>query len=131
MSQYGKFSKLSVIIFSFCSFFQGQFLQTGVQFTFAAMTADTENKSLHCLLCNSRVGVSTRNSCPIFQQNVTSSERTVAATIGIVLNQELSQETVHSDVVSKFYIKSGFLNCNFPTLNYLFVFRYVKSALNF
>lgn len=66
------------------------------------MTADTENKSVHCLLCNSRVGVSTRNSCFIFQQNVTTSDRTVAATIGLVLNQEVTEETAHSDVVSIF-----------------------------
>lgn len=69
------------------------------------MTADTENKSMHCLLCNSRVGVSTRNSCPIFQQNVTTSDRTVAATLGLVLNQELTEETVHSDVVCKKCLK--------------------------
>jgi len=72
------------------------------------MTADTEKeqnaapKSTHCLICNSRVGVSTRNSLEIFHKTVvTTSERPLSYTIGAVLGQEMSEDSVHSNVICK------------------------------
>ena len=73
------------------------------------MTADTEKEqnaapktSTHCLICNSRVGVSTRNSVEIFQNTVvTTSERPLSFTVGAVLGQEITEETVHSTVICK------------------------------
>lgn len=73
------------------------------------MTADTEKEqsaaprtSTQCLICNSRVGVSTRNSLEIFQKTiVTTSERPLSFTIGSVLGSEISEDTVHSNVICK------------------------------
>lgn len=90
------------------------------------MTADAENKSMHCLLCNSRVGVSTRNTCPIFQQNVTTSDRTVAATIGLVLNQEITQETTHSDVVGILFLLGVSCTIKFTNMQNLCHFLYMQ-----
>nr|CAD7258250.1 unnamed protein product [Timema shepardi] len=73
------------------------------------MTADTDKEqtqnsknNTYCLLCNSRVGVSSRNSLEIFQNTyVTSSERPVASSIGAFLEHEITEDTVHSNVICK------------------------------
>lgn len=69
------------------------------------MTADTEKNSLAksttCLICDASVGVSTRNSCPIFHQNVTTSDKPVSKIIGFILGLEIVEELVHSVVVCK------------------------------
>ncbi|XP_073987260.1 uncharacterized protein [Rhodnius prolixus] len=67
------------------------------------MTADslTEKGSIVCLICNASVGVSTRNSCPIFQYNVTSSEQPVANILSVILGQEVRKELVHSEIICK------------------------------
>jgi KRAB domain-containing zinc finger protein len=69
------------------------------------MTADTEktsaSKNTSCLICDASVGVSTRNSCPIFQQHVTTSDKPVYKIIGLVLDLELREDLVHSVVVCK------------------------------
>lgn len=69
------------------------------------MTADTEKnplaKNTTCLICDASVGVSTRNSCPIFHQNVTTSDKPVSKIIGFVLGLEIVEELVHSVVVCK------------------------------
>nr|CAD7588742.1 unnamed protein product [Timema genevievae] len=49
-----------------------------------------------------RVGVSSRNSLEIFQNTyVTSSERPVASSIGAFLEHEITEDTVHSNVICK------------------------------
>lgn len=66
------------------------------------MTADSEKDSTHCLICNSKVGVSTRNSIRIFNENsLTSSEKPLADIICAVLETDLNEESVHSVVVCK------------------------------
>ncbi|XP_076680788.1 uncharacterized protein LOC143375490 isoform X3 [Andrena cerasifolii] len=66
------------------------------------MTADLEKDSTHCLICNSKVGVSTRNSIRIFNENsVTVSEKPLVDTICAVLETDLSEENVHSLVICK------------------------------
>ncbi|XP_046676340.1 zinc finger protein 623-like isoform X2 [Homalodisca vitripennis] len=69
------------------------------------MTADTEktsaNKNTTCLICDASVGVSTRNSCPIFHQNVTTSDKPIFKVIGLVLGVEVQENLVHSAVVCK------------------------------
>ncbi|XP_046989560.1 zinc finger protein 37-like [Schistocerca americana] len=72
------------------------------------MTPDTEkeqnnsSKTTHCLICNSRVAVSSRNSCNIFHKyTVTSTEKPISYTIGTVLGVEMSEDTVHSHVICK------------------------------
>lgn len=72
------------------------------------MTADTDrghnttSKNTHCLICNSKVAVSSRNSCNIFHKyTVTSTDKPVSYTISTVLGQELNEETAHSHVICK------------------------------
>ncbi|OAD54534.1 hypothetical protein WN48_06643 [Eufriesea mexicana] len=66
------------------------------------MTADSEKDSTHCLICNSKVGVSTRNSIRIFNENsVTSSEKPLLDIICTVLETDLNEENVHSLVICK------------------------------
>ena len=66
------------------------------------MTADLEKDSTHCLICNSKVGVSTRNSIRIFNENsVTVSEKPLVDTICAVLETDLNEENVHSLVICK------------------------------
>ncbi|XP_076756055.1 uncharacterized protein LOC143426465 [Xylocopa sonorina] len=66
------------------------------------MTADSEKDNTHCLICNSKVGVSTRNSIRIFNENsVTSSEKPLVDIICTVLETDLNEENVHSRVICK------------------------------
>lgn len=66
------------------------------------MTADSEKDSTHCLICNSKVGVSTRNSIRIFnEESVTSSEKPLIDIICTVLETDLNEENVHSLVICK------------------------------
>ncbi|XP_017875013.1 zinc finger protein 714-like [Ceratina calcarata] len=66
------------------------------------MTADSEKDNTHCLICNSKVGVSTRNSIRIFnEESVTSSEKPLVDIICTVLETDLNEENVHSLVICK------------------------------
>lgn len=69
------------------------------------MTADTEripsSKNTTCLICDASVGVSTRNSCPIFHQHVTTSDKPIYKIIDLVLDLEVTEDLVHSVVVCK------------------------------
>lgn len=65
------------------------------------MTADADKGNIVCLICNASIGVSTRNSCPIFKYNVTSSEQPVANILSVILGQEVRQELVHSEIICK------------------------------
>lgn len=69
------------------------------------MTPDSEklppNKNTTCLICDASVGVSTRNSCLIFQQHVTTSDKPVAKIIELVLDLEVEENLVHSIVICK------------------------------
>lgn len=56
----------------------------------------------HCLVCNSRVSVSTRNSYQIFNNQVqTCSERPVNCIMSTVLGKELTETNVHSLIICK------------------------------
>ncbi|XP_012265939.1 zinc finger protein ZFP2-like isoform X2 [Athalia rosae] len=66
------------------------------------MTADAEKDCTHCLICNSKVGVSTRNSVKIFgSTSVAATEKPLVDIICSVLDVELNKESVHSLVVCK------------------------------
>ncbi|KAF6215355.1 hypothetical protein GE061_010107 [Apolygus lucorum] len=67
------------------------------------MTADSDKNQANivCLICNASIGVSTRNNCPIFHFNVTSSEQPVANILSVVLGQEVRKEFVHSEIICK------------------------------
>ncbi|KAK7868949.1 hypothetical protein R5R35_002583 [Gryllus longicercus] len=72
------------------------------------VTADNEKeqsstpKNTNCLICNSRLGVSSRNSCEIFHKTLlTSSEKPVSTLIGTFLEQEVTEDSVHSHVICK------------------------------
>ncbi|XP_015592351.1 zinc finger protein 37 [Cephus cinctus] len=66
------------------------------------MTADSDKDCTHCLICNSKVGVSTRNSVRIFSGNsVTASEKPLVDTICSVLELELTEQNTHSLVICK------------------------------
>ncbi|XP_046602152.1 zinc finger protein 300 isoform X1 [Neodiprion pinetum] len=66
------------------------------------MTADGEKDCTHCLICNSKVGVSTRNSVRIFgSTSVGSTEKPLVNTICSVLDVELTEDTAHSLVMCK------------------------------
>ncbi|EZA61757.1 hypothetical protein DMN91_004497 [Ooceraea biroi] len=66
------------------------------------MTADSDKDCTHCLVCNSKVGVSTRNSVRIFNDSiVTTSEKPLADIIAAVLEIDVNEECVHSLVICK------------------------------
>lgn len=66
------------------------------------MTADFDKDSTHCLVCNSKVGVSTRNSVRIFNDSsVTTSEKPLVNIIATVLEIDVNEESVHSLVICK------------------------------
>lgn len=66
------------------------------------MTADSDKDCTHCLVCNSKVGVSTRNSVRIFNDStVTTSEKPLADVIATVLETDVNEESVHSLVICK------------------------------
>lgn len=88
------------------------------------MTADLEKDSTHCLICNSKVGVSTRNSIRIFNENsVTVSEKPLVDTICAVLETDLNEENVHSLVICKKCYKLFNEVNNTPTSVFLVVKR--------
>lgn len=64
------------------------------------MTADSDKDCTHCLVCNSKVGVSTRNSVRIFNDSTTS-EKPLADIIATVLETDVNEESVHSLVICK------------------------------
>ncbi|XP_034934486.1 zinc finger protein 568-like [Chelonus insularis] len=66
------------------------------------MTTDSNKDSTHCLICNSKVGVSTRNSVRIFDAAVNVDlNKPILKTIGSILEKEIVEENAHSDVVCK------------------------------
>ncbi|XP_014601679.1 PREDICTED: zinc finger protein 2 homolog [Polistes canadensis] len=66
------------------------------------MTADYEKDITHCLICNNKVGVSTRSSIRIFNEtSVTTSEKPLVDTICTVLEVNINEETAHSLVICK------------------------------
>lgn len=66
------------------------------------MTADSKKNSTHCLVCNSKIGVSTRNSIQVFNDtSLLPSNKSLIDTICTVLKTEINQETVHSLVICK------------------------------
>ncbi|XP_044730152.1 zinc finger protein 287-like [Chrysoperla carnea] len=66
-------------------------------------TSETEIRDkMHCLICDSRVGVSTRNSVSIFSKQIqTISGSPMNSLISKIVDKELNEENVHSLVVCK------------------------------
>lgn len=66
-----------------------------------ACSNDKRNaKNTYCLICNSKIGVSTRNALSIFQRRVTTSYRSVVKVIdGVFGVPHLSSCDLHSNVV--------------------------------
>lgn len=72
------------------------------------MTADTDKEQLlvpltnKCLICNVKVGASARGSCNIFHRNVvTASQKQLAYIIATIVECEILEGCVHSQVVCK------------------------------
>lgn len=66
------------------------------------MTADFEKDITHCLICNNKVGVSTRSIVPIFNEtHVNTSEKSLVDTICTVLEISINEESAHSLVLCK------------------------------
>lgn len=72
------------------------------------MTAGTETaaNATVCLICDASMGVSTRKCCPIFEQRVSSSDRTLVTVINNIVGTTLKEEEVHSNVICKKCFKS-------------------------
>ncbi|KAK4873220.1 hypothetical protein RN001_015249 [Aquatica leii] len=65
-----------------------------------ASTAAKENP--HCLVCNARVGVSTRTSLQIFgKESQTCTEKPISQVISQVLEENISEDSVHSLLLCK------------------------------
>lgn len=67
------------------------------------MTAGKETTSnvTVCLICDASMGVSTRKCCPIFEQRVSSSDRTIVNVISCIVGVKLKEEDIHSTVICK------------------------------
>lgn len=66
------------------------------------MTADSDKDCTHCLICNSKVGVSTRNSVRIFgDSTVGVSEKPVVDVITSTLEVDINEESAHSLIICK------------------------------
>lgn len=78
-----------------------------LQITMTAGKETTANNTI-CLICDASMGVSTRKCCPIFEQRVSSSDRTIVSVISCILGVNLTEEDVHSNVVCK----KCFKTCN-------------------
>jgi len=64
--------------------------------------ADSDKDSIQCLVCNSKIGVSTRNSIRIFDDSsYTVTERSLVDIISAVLEIDINEESVHSLVICK------------------------------
>ncbi|XP_011640316.1 zinc finger protein 676-like [Pogonomyrmex barbatus] len=66
------------------------------------MTADSDKDCTQCLVCNSKIAVSSRNSVRIFNDSsCTSSEKPLAHVIAAVLEIDINENSVHSLVICK------------------------------
>lgn len=64
--------------------------------------ADSDKDSIQCLVCDNKIGVSTRNSIRIFDDSsYTVSEKPLVDVISAVLEIDISEESVHSLVICK------------------------------
>lgn len=70
------------------------------------MTAGKEATNTLCLICNASMGVSTRKCCPIFEQRVTASDRTLGNIISSIVGMPLVEGEIHSSVICKKCYKS-------------------------
>jgi len=58
--------------------------------------------SIQCLVCNNKIGVSTRNSVRIFDDSsYTLSEKPLVDVISAVLKTDINKESVHSLIICK------------------------------
>lgn len=66
------------------------------------MTADAEKDKTRCLLCDSKVGVSVRNSIGIFGDNaVTNLDKPIINILCTALKTTINKENAHSTIVCK------------------------------
>lgn len=70
------------------------------------MTSDAEKNSTHCLICNGRVGPSSRTCVRIFNNVGNASEKPFADTISCLLDIEITVDNIHSVVLCKKCSKS-------------------------
>lgn len=64
--------------------------------------ANSVKENPHCLVCNGRVGVSTRNSLQIFSKDTTTcSERPLCSVMTQVLGTDIKEDTVHTLLICK------------------------------
>jgi len=66
------------------------------------MMADFDKDSMQCcLVCNTKVGLSARNSIPIFDESYTISKKPLVDVISAVLGIDISHDSVHSPIICK------------------------------
>jgi KRAB domain-containing zinc finger protein len=66
------------------------------------MTEDSEKDVLHCLLCDNKTGVSSRNSICIFGENaITNSEKPIVDILCSLLQVTINKENTHSELICK------------------------------
>lgn len=66
------------------------------------MADDKDKDSIQCLVCDSKIGVSTRNSIRIFDDSsYTVTEKSLVDVISAVLEIDINEESVHSLVICK------------------------------
>lgn len=64
--------------------------------------ADPDKNSIQCLVCDSKIGVSTRNSIRIFDDSsYTVTEKSLVDVISAVLEIDINEESAHSLVICK------------------------------
>lgn len=64
--------------------------------------ANFDKDTIQCLVCDSKLGVSTRNSIRIFDESsYTVSEKPLVDVISAVLEIDINKESVHSLVICK------------------------------
>ncbi|KAL0114616.1 hypothetical protein PUN28_011724 [Cardiocondyla obscurior] len=64
--------------------------------------ADSDKDSIQCLVCNNKIGTSSRNSIHIFDDsNCTVNDKSLAGVISAVLETDITEESVHSPIICK------------------------------
>ncbi|XP_011506031.1 PREDICTED: zinc finger protein 502-like isoform X2 [Ceratosolen solmsi marchali] len=66
------------------------------------MTEDSEKDVLYCLLCDNKIGISSRNSICIFEDNaITSSEKPIIDILCSLLQVTINKENARSEIICK------------------------------
>ena len=65
------------------------------------MMADFDKDSMQCLVCNTKVVLSARNSIHIFDESYTISKKPLVDVISAILGIDIDHDSVHSPIICK------------------------------